>query len=186
MDKNSLRLAYKKQREALTPDQVANKSLQIANQLLSLALWEKTYFHLFLSNHSLKEVDTEYVLTLLQGKDKEVVVPRMESNDDLSHILLTDATAIKPNSFGIPEPIGGIAVSPTTIEVVFVPLLAYDLQGNRIGYGKGYYDRFLVQCDPECRFIGLSFFPPEERIPVEKTDIKLQYCITPEKIYSFL
>ena len=80
MDKNSLRLAYKKQREALTPEQVANKSLQIANQLLSLALWEKTYFHLFLSNHSLKEVDTEYVLTLLQGKDKEVVVPRMESS----------------------------------------------------------------------------------------------------------
>ncbi len=186
MDKNSLRLAYKKQREALTPEQVANKSLQIANQLLSLALWGKTYFHLFLSNHSLKEVDTEYVLTLLQGKDKELVVPRMESSDDLSHILLTDATAIKPNSFGIPEPIGGIAVSPTTIEVVLVPLLAYDLQGNRIGYGKGYYDRFLAQCDPECCFIGLSFFPPEERIPAEKTDIKLQYCITPEKIYSFL
>ena len=153
---------------------------------MSLALWKKTYFHLFLSNHSLKEVDAEYVLTLLQGKDKEVIVPRMESNFDLSHILLTDATAIKSNSFGIPEPIGGIAVSTTTIEVVFVPLLTYDLQGNRIGYGKGYYDRFLAQCDSECCFIGLSFFPPEERIPTEKTDIKLQYCITPEKIYSFL
>ena len=67
-----------------------------------------------------------------------------------------------------------------------MPLLTYDLQGNRIGYGKGYYDRFLAQCDSECCFIGLSFFPPEERIPTEKTDIKLQYCITPEKIYSFL
>jgi len=186
MDKNSLRLAYKKQRKALTPDQVANKSLQIANQLLSLALWKKTYFHLFLSNHKLKEVDTEYVLTLLQGKDKEVIVPRMEFNFDLSHILLTDSTAIKPNSFGIPEPIEGIALSPVTIEVVFVPLLAYDIYGNRIGYGKGYYDRFLAQCDTECCFIGLSFFTPEERIPAEKTDIKLHYCVTPEKVYSFL
>jgi len=186
MDKNSLRLAYKKHREALTPDQVASKSLQIANQLLSLALWKKTYFHLFLSNHKLKEVDTEYVLTLLQGKDKEVIVPRMESNFDLSHILRTDSTAIKPNSFGIPEPIEGIALSPVTIEVVFVPLLAYDIYGNRIGYGKGYYDRFLAQCDTECCFIGLSFFTPEERIPAEKTDIKLHYCVTPEKVYSFL
>lgn len=186
MDKNSLRVAYKKQREALTPEQVANKSLQIANQLLSLPLWETTYFHLFLSNHKLKEVDTEYVLTLLQGKDKAIIVPRMESNNDLSHILLTDATPIKPNSFGIPEPIEGIALSPSTIEVVFVPLLAYDVNGNRIGYGKGYYDRFLAQCDQKCRFIGLSFFPPEERIPAEKTDIKLHYCITPENVYSFL
>lgn len=186
MDKNSLRIDYKNQREALSLEEVANKSLQIANQLLSLALWEKTYFHLFLSNHKLKEVDTEYVLTLLQGKDKEVIVPRMEPNFDLSHILLTDATPIKPNSFGIPEPVGGIALSPATIEVVFVPLLAYDVHGNRIGYGKGYYDRFLAQCDPKCRFIGLSFFPPEESILAEKTDIKLHYCITPEKVYSFL
>jgi 5-formyltetrahydrofolate cyclo-ligase len=81
----------------------------------------------------------------------------MEPNFDLSHILLTDATPIKPNSYGIPEPTGGIAVSPATIEVVFVPLLAYDINGNRIGYGKGYYDRFLAQCDPKCNFIGLSF-----------------------------
>jgi 5-formyltetrahydrofolate cyclo-ligase len=186
MDKNSLRVDYKKQREALTPEEVANKSLQIANQLLSLALWEKNNFHLFLSNHKLKEVDTEYVLTLLQGKDKEVIVPRMEPNFDLSHILLTDATPIKPNSYGIPEPTGGIAVSPATIEVVFVPLLAYDINGNRIGYGKGYYDRFLAQCDPKCNFIGLSFFPPEQSIPAEETDIKLHYCITPETVYSFL
>jgi len=186
MDKNTVRINYKKQRDALTPEEVAHKSLQIANQLLSLTLWEKNYFHLFLSNHKLKEVDTEYILTLLQGKDKEVIVPRMEPNFDLAHILLTDATPIRNNPYGIPEPIGGIALSPATIEVVFVPLLAYDIHGNRIGYGKGYYDRFLAQCDPNCYFIGLSFFPPEKRIPAEKTDIKLHYCITPEKVYSFL
>ncbi len=185
MDKNSLRADYKKQREALPPKEVAHKSLQIANQLLSLPLWEKTYFHLFLSSTRQKEIDTESILTLLQGKDKEVLVPRMEANHSLSHILLTDATPIKVNAFGIPEPIGGIAVAPMQVEVVFVPLLAYDLAGNRIGYGKGYYDRFLAQCDEKCLFIGLSFFPPEESIPTEKTDIKLHYCVTPEQVYSF-
>jgi 5-formyltetrahydrofolate cyclo-ligase len=186
MDKNSLRSDYKKQREALPPKEVANKSLQIANQLLSLPLWEKTYFHLFLSSTRQKEIDTESILTLLQGKDKEVIVPRMEANYNLSHLLLTDATPIKVNSFGIPEPIGGIAVVPTQVEVVFVPMLAYDLNGNRIGYGKGFYDRFLAQCDEKCLFIGLSFFPPEKSIPVEKTDIKLHYCVTPEQVYCFL
>jgi len=186
MDKNSLRAEYIKRRQVFTPEEVANKSLQIANQLLSLPLWEKTYFHLFLSSTRLKEIDTESVLTLLQGKDKEVIVPRMEKNNSLSHLLLTDATPIKMNAYGIPEPIGGIAVVPIQIEVVFVPLLAYDLTGNRIGYGKGFYDRFLAQCNPECLFIGLSFFPPEEQIPTEATDVKLHYCVSPEKVYSFL
>ena len=186
MDKNSLREDYKKKREALTPKEIAHKSLQIANQLLSLPLWEKTYFHLFLSSIRQKEIDTENILTLLQGKDKEVLVPRMDANHSLSHLLLTDATLIKVNAFGIPQPVGGIAVAPTQVEVVFVPLLAYDLEGNRIGYGKGYYDRFLAQCDPKCLFIGLSFFPPEKSIPTEKTDIKLHYCVTPEQLYSFL
>jgi len=186
MHKNLLRAEYKKRRQVFKPEQVANKSLQIANQLLSLPLWEKTYFHLFLSCNRLREIDTESVLTLLLGKDKEVIVPRMEMNNSLSHLLLTDATPIKVNAYGIPEPIGGIAVAPTQIEVVFVPLLAYDLTGNRIGYGKGYYDRFLAQCNPECLFIGLSFFPPEEQIPTEATDVKLHYCVSPEKVYSFL
>ncbi|MGB0366917.1 MAG: 5-formyltetrahydrofolate cyclo-ligase [Flavobacteriaceae bacterium] len=186
MDKNSLRADYKKQREALTPEEVTNKSLQIANQLLSLPLWEKTYFHLFLSSTKHKEVDTENIITLLQGKDKEVIVPRMEHNFDLFHILLTDATPLKPNPFGISEPIGGIAVLPATIEVVFVPLLAYDFHGNRIGYGKGFYDRFLAKCTQDTLFVGLSFFPPEKEVPSEDTDIPLHYCVTPEKVYSFL
>ena len=117
----------------------------------------KDLFSSFLSNHKLKEVDTEYILTLLQGKDKEVIVPRMEPNFDLAHILLTDATPIRNNPYGIPEPVGGIALSPATIEVVFVPLLAYDVHGNRIGYGKGYYDRFLAQCDQNVVLLGCLF-----------------------------
>lgn len=186
MDKNSLRAYYKKQRESLTVEERSNKSLAIANQLLSLPLWEKTYFHLFLSSTKHKEVDTEYILTLLQGKDKEVIVPRMEAEQRLSHILLTDATPIKPNPFGIPEPVGGIAIPPQQVEVVFVPLLAVDLSGHRIGYGKGFYDRFLAKCTQDTLFVGLSFFPPEKEVPSEDTDIPLHYCVTPEKVYAFI
>lgn len=186
MDKNSLRVEYKKQRELLTAQERLEKSFRLTNRLLSLPLWEKTYFHLFLSSTPHKEVETEQLLTLLQGKDKEVVIPRMESDNCLSHILLTDATPVKENRFGIPEPIGGISLSPQQMEVVFVPLLAYDLKGQRVGYGKGYYDRFLAECSPDCIFVGLSFFQPEEHIPSEKTDIPLHYCVTPERVYTFI
>ncbi|MGB1449035.1 MAG: 5-formyltetrahydrofolate cyclo-ligase [Flavobacteriaceae bacterium] len=186
MDKNSLRVEYKKQRELLTAQERLEKSFRLTNRLLSLPLWEKTYFHLFLSSTRHKEVETEQLLTLLQEKDKEVVIPRMETKNNLSHVLLTDATPIKENRFGIPEPIGGISLSPQQMEVVFVPLLAYDKKGQRLGYGKGYYDRFLAECSPSCLFVGLSFFPPEEQIPFEETDIPLHYCVTPERVYSFV
>jgi 5-formyltetrahydrofolate cyclo-ligase len=70
--------------------------------------------------------------------------------------------------------------------VVFVPLLGYDVQGNRVGYGKGFYDAFLSQCKKDVVKIGLSFFEPEQEITdVLNTDIRLDYCVTPTTVYSF-
>ena len=70
--------------------------------------------------------------------------------------------------------------------MVFVPLLAYDKQGNRVGYGKGFYDNFLSKCKPETIKIGLSFFPPEEKIKdVSESDVKLDFCVTPEEVFRF-
>jgi len=70
-------------------------------------------------------------------------------------------------------------------DLVILPLLAYDYQGNRVGYGKGYYDRFLAQI-PNIPKIGLSFFKPVEQISdIQIWDVTLDYCITPETIYSF-
>ena len=185
MDKKKLRQYYKDKRKSIQDDSNASFSLAIANRLLELPLWEHTYFHLFLSSRQLGEVDTDYLLTLLQGRDKQVVVPRMQTEHELKHILLTDATLIGINRWGIPEPQEGIEVLPEQLDVVFVPLLAFDEMGNRIGYGKGYYDRFLVKCKPSCLKIGVSFFPAEKSIPRESTDIGLDYCVTPEQVYSF-
>lgn len=71
-------------------------------------------------------------------------------------------------------------------EVVFIPLLAYDKNGNRIGYGKGFYDRFLDKCSTETIKIGLSFFDQEQHIiDVSENDVKLNYCVTPKKIYCY-
>ena len=70
--------------------------------------------------------------------------------------------------------------------MILVPLLAYDLQGNRVGYGKGFYDRFLAKCNANVQKVGLSYFEPLDSIgDAESFDIKLNSCISPEKIWIF-
>lgn len=194
MDKKVLRSKYKVLRQSLTQEEIEDKSLAIANQLLRMdtvpsgrLVWDKLYYHLFLTIEEQKEINTEYMLQILAGKDKEIVISKCEfSTLGMTHFLLTDNTKIKKNSYNVPEPVDGLEVPDTKIDVVFVPLLAYDKQGNRVGYGKGFYDNFLSKCKPETIKIGLSFFPPEEKInDVSANDVKLDFCVTPEEIYKF-
>jgi 5-formyltetrahydrofolate cyclo-ligase len=181
-----LRLKYKKLREALSEEAIEEMSLKIANQALKLDIWDKTYYHIFLPILEKKEVNTEYLLHILQGKDKSIIVSKADfSTGKMKHILLQENTVLKTSKYGIPEPVAGIEIPVENLEVVFVPLLAYDEKGNRIGYGKGFYDRFLSQCNPNTFFVGLSFFGPEPKIGFETTDIPLHSCISPGKVYSF-
>ncbi len=188
MRKATLRTLYKNKRAQLSEDQIEQYSIDIANQALQFdKLWDYQNYHLFLSIISQKEVNTDFLLSVLQGKDKNVLLSKSDfKNASLSHYLLTDSTVIKVNDYGIPEPEHGIAIPVHQIEVVFIPLLAYDQKGNRIGYGKGFYDRFLAQCKPETLKVGLSFFPAEDTITdVNPNDIPLDYCITPQGVLKF-
>ena len=187
MHKKELRSKYKSLRASLSKNEIEEKSLAIANKLLALPIWENTYFHIFLPIIEQKEVDTEVILHMLAGKDKEIIVSKSDfESKKMTHFLLTDATKIKINDYNIPEPIDGIEIPTSKIEVVFVPLLAFDKKGNRVGYGKGFYDRFLSECNPETIKIGLSFFDPEELISdVNDDDIRLNYCVTPNAIFPF-
>lgn len=187
MNKKDLRGQYKTKRAALSINEIAEKSLAIANQLLSLPIWDKTYFHIFLSITEHKEVDTECILHLLSGRDKEIVVSKSDfATRQMTHFLLTENTKFKKNQYNIPEPLNGLEVPVTTIEVVFVPLLAFDIFGNRVGYGKGFYDKFLSHCKSGTIKIGLSFFDAVDAVhDVFESDIKLDYCVTPDRIYQF-
>lgn len=187
MDKKQLRIYYKKLRSFLTENEREERSLAIANKLLSLDIWDKTYFHLFLTIEKLNEINTEYILQILMGKDKEIVLSKTDfDNRKMIHFLLTENTKIKKNQYDIPEPIDGIEVPSDKIDVVFVPLLAFDKKGNRVGYGKGFYDNFLNECKADVLKIGLSFFEPEEEIDdVSGSDIPLDFCVTPNEIYQF-
>lgn len=185
--KSELRKKYKALRKSLTPDTIETQSLAIANRLLQLNIWSHTYYHLFLPITEQNEVDTEFILQILAGKDKETVISKSDfTTGEMVHYLLTDNTKIRKNEYNIPEPVDGIEVPSSKIDVVFVPLLAFDVNGHRVGYGKGFYDRFLSGCKKDVIKIGLSFFEAEETISdVFESDIALDYCITPDKIYSF-
>lgn len=187
MHKKDVRKKYKDLRATLSQETIEDESLAIANRLLSLDIWDKTYFHLFLTIEEQKEIDTEFILQILAGKDKEIVVSKSDfSSFEMKHYLLTDNTKFKKNEYNIPEPIDGIEVPISKIEVVFVPLLAFDKKGNRVGYGKGFYDKFLAFCMSETIKIGLSFFEPEEIInDISESDIQLDFCVTPKKIFGF-
>jgi 5-formyltetrahydrofolate cyclo-ligase len=186
MYKEALRLRYSHLRSQLSAAKVEEGSISIANQVLSLPLWSFTNYHLFLPIKSKNEINTQYLLSILHGKDKNVVVPRLRSKTHFSNILLTDNTRLVENSWGIPEPEGGLEVPAESIDVVFLPLLAFDRAGHRVGYGKGFYDTFLGSCRSDVIKVGLSFFEAEEIISdIGERDVPMNYCVTPETIYTF-
>ena len=118
MLKKELRLKYKALRKELNEKFLEENSLAIANNVLKLPIWDKTYFHVFLPIESQKEVDTELILHLISGKDKEIVLSKSDfTTRKMRHFLLTDSTPIKTNAYGIPEPMDGIEVPVNKIEV---------------------------------------------------------------------
>ena len=184
--KSDLRSHYLKLRSKFTSEQIDDFSIEIVNRCLELNLWNKSVYHLFMASEQNKEIDTAHLLSVLQGKDKQIVIPKILDDYELEHYLLFDQTPLKMSHWGIPEPQSGIKINSNQIDVVFVPLLIFDLQGHRIGYGKGYYDRFLAKCRKETIKVGLSYFDPIERIEdIQSHDIPINFGITRDRIYEF-
>lgn len=187
MQKAAIRKKYLQERSQLSNRNIEEFSLAIANHLLQMYIWDKDVFHIFFSIPGKQEVDTEILMTLLMGKNKQIVVPKMlTETNDLEHYLLTEETIFQANNWGIPEPKNGKQMKESAIEVVFVPLLAVDQQGHRVGYGKGYYDRFLAKCSPNCLKIGVGFWEPISLIEnVTPSDIPLNAYVCPKGVWKF-
>ena len=187
MTKSALRKKYKALRQELPLEKIEAYSIDIANQLLSLYIWDYNYYHIFLPIEEKNEINTEFILNILNGKDKHIVISKSNFETlSMTNYLLTDNTKIKKNQYNIPEPTNGLEVDNYLLDVVFVPLLAFDNYGNRVGYGKGFYDRFLSQCRPDTIKIGLSFFDAEVKISdADAKDITLDFCVTPRQVYQF-
>ena len=104
MFKKEIRIKYKEFRKSLSENQLEELSLEIANKVLLLSIWSKTYFHVFLPIEEQKEVNTEYLLHLLSGKDKEICVSKSDFESlKMTHFLLTDNTKMKKTTTIFPN-----------------------------------------------------------------------------------
>ena len=105
---------------------------------------------------------------------------------DMEAVFINEETVYHTNAYGITEPHNGSVVEPLNIDLAFVPFLVCDTQGYRVGYGKGFYDKYLARCREDMIKIGFSYFDPVEKIEDKNAfDVPLDYCITPEKVYEF-
>jgi 5-formyltetrahydrofolate cyclo-ligase len=117
----------------------------------------------------------------------EIAYPVINSTTGtFNAVLIDEDTVYQTNSYGITEPKTGEIVAPEDIDLVFVPLLVCDKQGYRVGYGKGFYDKFLANCREDIIKTGFNYFGPVDKIDDTKSfDIPLDYCVTTENIYEF-
>lgn len=183
ISKQLLRKRRIAERKTWSLEFVEEISLQIANHLIKAPIWGHENYHIFLPIQKNNEIDTTLILPILQAKDKNVVISRTDFETKMMHHhLLTDQTTLKLNSYGIPEPQGGIPVADQAIDVVFIPLLAVHKNGHRIGYGGGFYDRFLSNLRRNTIKVGLSQFELSvDNWEVESHDIPLDLAITPNQ-----
>lgn len=190
MTKSELRKHYLEKRKGLNAVAVAEMSLLIADHLFtSFDLSVIKTLHCFISISKFNEIDTSIIFQKVWSDfpDIDTLAPRMDrSIDELEHLPHTAASETLENSWGIREPAGTQKADPKKIDLVLVPLLCFDERGFRVGYGKGYYDKFLARCRPDCLKIGLSFFPPVERIDdIHGGDVPLNGCVTVDSVYRF-
>jgi 5-formyltetrahydrofolate cyclo-ligase len=188
MTKKEIRSKYKALRDLLSPTELERRSEQICEMLFAnFQLSEKTV-SVFLPIERLKEINTYMILEKGISIGSRMALPKInEKNLSMKHILYESQAQLEVNSLGIPEPRYGKNVNIKDVEIVLVPLLANDEKGNRVGYGKGYYDRFLKKCSATTFFIGLNLFDEFETISdLEDFDIQLHFCVTPNKVHRFV
>jgi len=188
MTKSDLRRIFLERRKALSPAVLNEKSRRIAELFFSsVDLSRIKLLHTFIPLESRGEVDTSLITHGVWSRwpEIEIAVPRVNfKTHELESLAYTTEVELCENAWGVREPAGGEMIDPQTIDVVLVPLLCFDEHGFRVGYGKGYYDRFLKSCRPDCLKIGLSIFPPVGRITdLHAGDVPLDLAVTPEKVF---
>ena len=182
MKKQELRKIYKQKRTDLTADQILEFQENIYEQIYDLDTSGVKNVHLFLSLTKFKEIDTQPIINFFRKRHKKIVVSTCNFKDNtLSHFYLEEDTVLELNKFGVPEPINAEQVDEKELDLIFVPLLISDELNYRVGYGKGFYDRFLSKCTDKAQFIGLNFFKPIYQIKdSDEFDVPLHQVIYPK------
>ncbi|MEN9743539.1 MAG: hypothetical protein RLZZ65_1344 [Bacteroidota bacterium] len=187
MTKAEIRELYKAKRAKLTPFELSRISAQVQALVLDSFTFPSKFVSLFLPIESQKEISTYGLLEDILLKGGHPILSKSNFKDhSLQLFHYEHPQQLEVSKFGIPEPKFGRTLLPSKLDYVFVPLLAIDSSGQRVGYGKGFYDRLLKQCKPDCQFIGLHLFDEFVEIDdVSEYDIPLHFCFTPGGIYDF-
>jgi 5-formyltetrahydrofolate cyclo-ligase len=190
MLKAELRKICLAKQKRLSTDARNEKSRQIANLFFqSFDLKNMRFLHCFLPIEKFNEIDTLPVFQKIWREFPQIttLVPRVNfQNKEIENLKFTSETKLVKNIWDINEPIQNEAIEGEKIDAVLVPLLSVDAKGFRVGYGKGFYDKFLRNCRADCLKIGLSYFAPVKEISdAQDFDVKLDFLITPEKVWRF-
>lgn len=190
MTKAELRRQVLARRRALPAEEVARRSAALWRQLRqAFPVREWRWLHLFLPIARQQEPDTWPLIRQLWADlpELQLAVPVVQPDGHtLRHFQLGLETQLVSNRWAIPEPVGAAEVLPPRFDAILVPLLAFDETGQRVGYGKGFYDQFLAQCRPDALRIGVSLEPPVPRIlDAWPGDVPLHACLTPEQVWRF-
>lgn len=188
MLKAELRKIYLTRQKNLSPEERKQKSREIADRFFQeFDLMRINFLHVFLPIEKFNEIDTSLIYEQIRRgfPHIELVVPRVNrQTNEIENLAFKPETKLIQSSWQIYEPAGNNLIETEKIDLVLVPLLCFDREGHRVGYGKGFYDRLLQSCRRDCLKIGLSYFPAVEKISdANEFDVKLDFCITPEKVY---
>ena len=189
MTKSELRIIYKEKRQKLSLADIEKYNDLILINFQKIRLPPLYCVHTYLASLKLVEADTTNIVRYLQFKnpDIKIAVPKIDASSGIMHhYYFNEDMQLLPNAFGIDEPSAGDIILAEEIDIVLIPLLVFDKKGYRVGYGKGFYDKFLSECRPEVIKVGLSFFDPVEAIDdVNDYDIPLNYCATINQLIHF-
>ncbi len=188
--KAALRTEFKQKRADLSLAVAGEYSRRIANGLFAnVDLRKFSTLHTFIRIKRFNEIDTSMIYFRLWRDVPKLrtVAPRTDlDNQKMENVEFGPKTELIESPFGIREPRTGVVVPSLEIDAVLVPLLAFDERGHRVGYGGGFYDRFLAECRPDCLKIGLSYFEPIDEISdINENDIRLDLAITPNAVINF-
>ena len=176
MNKTELRAQIRQQKRAMTPEQIEKASRELGEKFAACPQYQnaKTVYGYMPYN---QEVRTVPMLERAMRDGKQVAVPKV-CGDTMRFILVTDLTAMEKSDFGIPEPIADEPVANDPHALVLMPGLAFTAQGDRMGYGGGYYDKFLAQ-EPEHPTVALCYdFQLVESLPTEEYDVPVHLVLT--------
>ena len=190
MNKSELRKIYLDRQKNITPSARKTQSRQIAARFFDeFELSSTKFLHLFLPIEKFNEIQTFFIIEEIWRRFPrvETLVPRVNFQTlEIENVRFTAASELTENIWNIAEPLNAEIVADKEIDAVLVPLLCFDRQGFRVGYGKGFYDKFLRQTRSDCLKIGLSYFAPIEKISdANELDVKLDCCISADEIYRF-